>query len=66
MAEVLAKNILSFSELAGDQLVNQRVGYRRSNHLLNSEIITARTLKLDCIIAMETKSIQTLENKPKT
>ena len=40
--------------------------YRRSNHLLSAENIKARVLKLDSIIAMETKSIQTLENKTKT
>ena len=39
--------------------------YRRSDHLLSSENIAARILKLDSIIAMETKSIQTLENKTK-
>jgi four helix bundle protein len=39
--------------------------YRRSMHLLSSENIAARLLKLDGIIAMETKAINTLENKTK-
>ncbi len=39
--------------------------YQRSNHLLSSETLAARILKLNSIIAMETKSIQTLETKPK-
>lgn len=39
--------------------------YRRSNHLLSPEIISARIIKLDDIIAMETKSIKTLEEKTK-
>jgi len=39
--------------------------YRKSSHLLNAEIIAARIQKLDSIIAMETKTIQTLEAKNK-
>lgn len=39
--------------------------YRKSSRLLNAEINTARIQKLDSIIVMETKSIQTLEAKNK-
>jgi len=39
--------------------------YQKSSHLLTPDIISTRILKLDEIIAMETKAIQTLENKPK-
>ncbi|MBW6490657.1 MAG: four helix bundle protein [Lentimicrobium sp.] len=39
--------------------------YRKSSHLLEPEIINARILKLDDIISMETKAIQTLETKTK-
>jgi four helix bundle protein len=39
--------------------------YRKSNFLLNETIISERTKKLDSIIAMLTKSIQTLEDKKK-
>ncbi|KAF0202418.1 MAG: hypothetical protein FD170_1885 [Bacteroidetes bacterium] len=39
--------------------------YLRSNHLLNADIINSRITKLDTIIAMETKAIQTLESKTK-
>ena len=39
--------------------------YRRSKSLLDEKTIINRINKLDAIIAMETKSIQTLENKNK-
>ncbi len=39
--------------------------YRKSCQLLTQEIISARILKLDDIISMETKAILTLENKTK-
>ncbi len=39
--------------------------YRKSSHLLTLEIINTRILKLDEIISMETKAIQTLESKTK-
>lgn len=39
--------------------------YRKSNFLLNETIISERTKKLDSIIAMLTKSIQTLDDKKK-
>jgi four helix bundle protein len=39
--------------------------YRRCGQLLSKEIIDSRVLKIDSIIAMETKSIQTLEEKLK-
>jgi len=37
--------------------------YRRSNKLLSSEKIESRVIKIDKIIAMETKAIPTLERK---
>ena len=40
--------------------------FLKSNHLLDPELISKRIEKLDNIIAMLTKSIQTLESKPKT
>ena len=40
--------------------------FLKSNYLLDSELISRRIEKLDNIIAMLTKSIQTLEAKPKT
>jgi four helix bundle protein len=39
--------------------------FLKSNHLLKSDQIFKRVEKLDSIIAMLTKSIQTLESKPK-
>ncbi len=39
--------------------------YRKSKFLLNETLITQRTEKLDAIISMLTKSIQTLEEKKK-
>ncbi len=39
--------------------------YRKCNKLLTEEIINSRIRKLDDIISMETKSIQTLEDKSK-
>ncbi len=37
--------------------------YKKSKYLLSKEVIEARIQKLDSIIAMLVKSIQTLENK---
>ncbi len=39
--------------------------YKRSSHLLNGEIISSRIIRLDNIIAMESKAIHTLESKTK-
>lgn len=39
--------------------------YLRSSHLLGAEIINSRIMKIDTIIAMESKAIQTLESKTK-
>jgi len=39
--------------------------YRKSDFLLNEKTIIERAKKLDSIIAMLTKSIQTLEDKKK-
>ena len=39
--------------------------YKRSKHLLDEKIIESRIYKLDSVIAMVTKSIQTLEQNKK-
>lgn len=54
-----------FLKIARGSARESKGWYQRSKYLLSSEIITNRYSSLDSIIAMITKSIETLENKKK-
>jgi four helix bundle protein len=57
------KEYPQFLRIARGSARESKGWYRKSNFLLSEKIIEERTEKLDFIIAMLTRSIQTLENK---
>ena len=59
------KEYPQFLRIARGSVRESRGWYRKSNRLLSEIIITERIKKLDSIIAMLTKAIQTLEDKKK-
>ena len=59
------KEYPQFLRIARGSAQESKGRYHRLRHVLTSEVVDARTKKLDSIIAMITKTIATLESKHK-